>query len=71
MERTDELIRILSGPAMSARYAQAKATRTCKICARAADGFRDAVSAFEYAVSAICQDCQDRYLDAENRGAAL
>ncbi|MFZ0132251.1 MAG: hypothetical protein WAK95_06890 [Desulfobacterales bacterium] len=67
MKMSDELIRILSGPAMSARHAEAKAAHTCKICARAADGFRDAASVFEYAVSAICQDCQDKYLYAATR----
>ncbi|MFZ1202495.1 MAG: hypothetical protein WAO07_20195 [Desulfobacterales bacterium] len=67
MERTAELIRILSGPTMSARYAKARAARTCKICARPADDFRDKASAFEYTVSAICQNCQDKYLYAANR----
>jgi hypothetical protein len=67
MERLEELIRILSEPEMSARHSKAKTTRTCKICGCQALNFRDAVSAFEYSVSAICQDCQDKYLCAANR----
>ena len=67
MERLVELIRILSEPAMVARHSKAKATRTCKICDGPALSFRDAVSSFEYRVSAICQDCQDKYLYAADR----
>lgn len=70
MERLDELIRILSEPAMSARHSQAKTNQTCKICDGPAVCFRDAVSAFEYSVSAICQECQDKYLHAANRRAS-
>ena len=67
MERLEELIKILSEPAMGARYSKAKTTQTCKICGKPALGFRDAVSSFEYTVSAICQECQDKYLCADNR----
>jgi hypothetical protein len=69
MERLEELIRILSEPETRARHSKAKTTRTCKICGCQALIFRDAVSAFEYSVSAICQDCQDKYLCAANRRA--
>jgi hypothetical protein len=67
MQRLDELIRILSEPAMRSRHSKAKTTQTCKICDGPALRFRDAVSAFEYRVSAICQDCQDKYLYAATR----
>lgn len=67
MERLAELIKILSEPAMNARHSKAKTTRTCKICDGPALCFRDAVSAFEYTVSAICQECQDKYLYAAKR----
>jgi hypothetical protein len=67
MERLEDLIRILSEPTMSARHSKAKTTRTCKICDGPALHFRDAVSLFEYRVSAICQDCQDKYLYAADR----
>jgi RNase P subunit RPR2 len=67
MERLDELIRILSTPAMRTRHSKAMSTRTCKICGGPALLFRDAASSFEYTVSAICQDCQDKYLYAADR----
>ena len=67
MERLEDLIRILSEPTVSARHSKAKTTRTCKICGGPALCFRDAVSSFEYRVSAICQDCQDKYLYAADR----
>lgn len=61
MPRLNELIAILSSPAVSERYAHAKATHTCKICAGPATRFRDTMSSCEYAISAICQSCQDIY----------
>jgi hypothetical protein len=67
MERLEELIRILSEPAMRTRHSKAKTTHSCKICDGPALCFRDAASAFEYKVSAICQECQDKYLCAANR----
>ena len=70
MERLEELIRILSEPAIRSRHSKAKTTQTCKICDGPALRFRDAVSLFEYRVSAICQECQDKYLYAEDRRAS-
>jgi hypothetical protein len=70
MERLEELIRILSEPAIRSRHSKAKTTQTCKICGGSALRFRDAVSSFEYTVSAICQECQDKYLYAEDRRAS-
>jgi len=67
MERLEELIRILSEPEMRARHSTAKTTQTCKICGGPALFFRDSVSSFEYTVSAICQECQDKYLCAADR----
>jgi len=61
MSRLNELIEILSEPAVTARYAHAKATKTCKICKGPATQFRNSLSSFEYAISAICQSCQDTY----------
>ena len=61
MQRLNELIEILSKPAVNERYAHAKATKTCKICGGPATRFRDAISSCEYAISAICQSCQDIY----------
>jgi len=70
MEKLEELIRILSEPAIHSRHSKAKTTQTCKICGGSALFFRDAVSSFEYTVSAICQECQDKYLYAEDRRAS-
>ena len=67
MERLEELIKILSEPEMRARHSTAKTTQTCKICGGPALFFRDSVSSFEYTVSAICQECQDKYLCAADR----
>jgi uncharacterized CHY-type Zn-finger protein len=61
MTRLNELIKILSEPAVIERYAHAKATKTCKICGGPATRFRDTLSSCEYAISAICQTCQDIY----------
>ena len=61
MTRLNELIAILSMPAVNERYSHAKATKTCKICEGLATRFRDDVSSCEYAISAICQSCQDIY----------
>ena len=61
MTRLNELIEILSKPAVNERYSHAKATKTCKICGGSATRFRDDVSSCEYTISAICQSCQDIY----------
>ena len=61
MESLDELIKVLSDPQVSMRNGWARATDTCKICGKNALRFRNASSAFEYKVSAICQNCQDKY----------
>ena len=66
METLDELIKVLSEPEVSLRNHRARATKTCKICGGRARWFRDAASEFEYKISAICQDCQDRYFHPDH-----
>ena len=61
MEALNELIEVLSKPEVSNRDSFARSTHTCKLCGNSARWFRDAVSEFEYRVSAICQRCQDRF----------
>jgi hypothetical protein len=61
MQPLNELIRALSEPEVSLRDTFARSTRICKICGESARRFRDSISEFEYRVSAICQQCQDRY----------
>lgn len=63
MERLEELIRLLSDPATVSRYAQAKASKTCKCCGQPATCFRNRVAEIEYRISAICQNCQDTYFN--------
>ena len=70
METLDEFIRELSKPEVAVRNLHARAKKTCKLCGGRAECFRNAVSAFEYQISAICQCCQDRYFfddDDDNR----
>jgi hypothetical protein len=61
MQLLNELIRALSEPEVSLRDTFARSTHICKICGKPARRFRDGISEFEYRVSAICQQCQDRY----------
>jgi phosphoribosyl-dephospho-CoA transferase len=61
MQPLNELIRALSEPEVSLRDTFARSARICKICGKSARRFRDSISEFEYRVSAICQQCQDRY----------
>ena len=42
-------------------YENAKATETCVICKRPAREYRDILAKLEYTISALCQDCQDKY----------
>lgn len=61
MEALSELIRILSESSVSQSESRARATQTCKLCGGPARSFRDWVSELEYKISAICQQCQNRY----------
>jgi hypothetical protein len=61
MQVLDELIKVLSEPEVAVRNCRARADRTCKLCGGPARRFRDAISEFEYQISAICQGCQDKY----------
>ncbi len=56
-----ELFAALSDNETALRYASAKANKTCKICGRRAVTFRNALAKLEYNISAICQECQDKY----------
>jgi len=44
-------------------YTDAKARSACIICGRRARNFRSAAAKLEYSVSALCQKCQDEYLN--------
>jgi len=64
MTTLNALIKALSEPEVSLRDASARATHTCKLCGGPARRFRNTLSEFEYRVSAICQNCQDRYFNS-------
>jgi hypothetical protein len=59
---------VLSRPSYKSDYARAKVQQTCIICGRPAVKFRDTSARFEYTVSALCQQCQDRLFNSGERG---
>jgi hypothetical protein len=61
MTPLQELIQKLSEPGCKAGYQFAKANRICKLCGKKAETFRTTLARLEYNLSAICQDCQDKY----------
>jgi hypothetical protein len=61
MQKFEELLAIFRSPDYRARFLQAKATSTCVFCGKPAQLFRDTPASFEYTISALCQDCQDKY----------
>jgi len=58
-----ELLEIFSEPKYEVIYAYAKATRTCIKCGKPAKKFRDASARLEYAISALCETCQEKYFN--------
>jgi hypothetical protein len=65
LAKTLELIEKLSTGSYQSDYANAKAAGTCIICKRPAKEFRDGLARLEYSISALCQDCQDEYLNGK------
>ena len=63
MKKITELWRKLKIGDYEKNYTDAKATGSCIICGRSAKKFRDAAAKLEYAISALCQNCQDEYLN--------
>ena len=59
---------VFSRPSYKSDYARAKAQQTCIICDRPAVRFRDTSARFEYIVSALCQQCQDKLFNSGERG---
>lgn len=57
------LLRRLGEADYEKNYADAKARSSCIICGRQARNFRSAAAKLEYSVSALCQKCQDEYLN--------
>lgn len=65
MDKISEFIAILSDKNIQQRTANARTNRLCKICGQPVSNFLDAKSEFEYQISAICEECQNYYLDYE------
>jgi len=63
MKKITELRQKLDNGDYGKNYTGAKATGSCIICGRPAKKFRDAAAKLEYAISALCQNCQDEYLN--------
>ncbi|MFO7462068.1 MAG: hypothetical protein R6X07_15735 [Desulfatiglandales bacterium] len=59
---------VFSRPTYRADYTRAKARQTCILCGRPAEGFRNSSAKLEYCVSALCQECQDRFFCLKERG---
>jgi hypothetical protein len=59
---------VFSRPTYRGDYTRAKARQICIVCGRSAASFRDSSAKLEYAVSALCQQCQDRLLYSGERG---
>ena len=63
MKKITELRQKLDNGDYEKNYTGAKATGSCIICGRPGKKFRDAAAKLEYSISALCQNCQDEYLN--------
>lgn len=63
MKKITELRQKLDNGDYEKNYTGAKATGSCIICGRPAKKFRDAAAKLEYSISALCQNCQEEYLN--------
>jgi hypothetical protein len=63
MLKTSELLKIFSEPNYVTQYTHSKAANSCIRCGMPAHAFRDAYAKLEYAISALCQNCQDELLN--------
>jgi len=58
------LFEIFTKPDYDSRYLIAKRTGTCLVCRREVFAFTTVSARLEYAVSALCEECQEKYLGA-------
>ena len=63
MTQLEKLVRPSSSDGYILKYTHAKATCTCIRCEKPAYLFRNTGSIMEYNISALCQNCQDEFLD--------
>jgi hypothetical protein len=61
MPDTKVLMDIFNRGDYKSLYFKAKRTRTCLVCGRQAHAFRCESSRLEYDVSALCEQCQEKY----------
>ena len=72
MDMLDSLLDILSSDLeYEKRFAIAKVSNSCVWCGEEAVEFRDASAKLEYFVSALCQRCQDEFIDGASNRASL
>ena len=65
MTDTKVLMDIFNRGDYQSLYFKAKRTRTCLVCGSIAQAFRCQSSRLEYDVSALCEQCQDKYFHAK------
>ena len=64
MDKLENLLDILSSDReYEKRFAIAKVSRSCIWCGEEAREFRDASARLEYFISALCQKCQDEFIN--------
>ena len=63
MGRFDDLFAVFTSRDYKVRFLSAKTSSTCVVCLKPAVRFLSASSMLEYTVSALCQECQDRYFN--------
>jgi hypothetical protein len=61
MGRFDDLLAIVTSRDYKVRFLNARASSTCVVCLKPAVRFLNASAMVEYSISALCQECQDRY----------
>lgn len=67
MVRLQELIETLSDQSVEDRVLDAKDNQICKICGGPAETFKSDLTKVEYAISLICEKCQEYfYLNEES-----
>ena len=62
MEGPDSLFNIFTSTDYKVRFLKAKASATCLACGKPAVRFSTTSARFEYHISALCQECQCRFL---------
>jgi hypothetical protein len=69
MDKLESLLNVLSSDReYEKRFAIAKVSNSCIWCGKEAVEFRDASARLEYFVSALCQRCQDEFIDGATIG---